>query len=97
MTAIVRMSAEQRSRLLAAQQPLPSGKIFMSNDDYNANSVDSKLTRIEGKLDALTENRLNHEARIIAMDARIAKLEQFAWRLAGALAIAVFALNYFKK
>lgn len=85
----------QHSRAFPAR--IRDGEIFMSADDYNANSVDSKLTRIEGKLDALSEKRLDHEGRIAALVTRVERLEQFAWKLAGGLALGVFALNYFKK
>lgn len=69
---------------------------FMSNDDYNSNSIDSKLTRIEGKIDTLTEKRLDHEARILALVDRVTKLENFRWYLAGAFLMLGLFAKYLK-
>jgi hypothetical protein len=51
------------------------------SDPYNPNSIDSKLTRIETKLDDAIRSRDSHESRITA-------LEKWRYYVLGAFAAA---------
>jgi hypothetical protein len=64
------------------------------SDQYNNNSYDAVLSRMEQKLDTIAENIGDIKKSHKDLETRVASLEYFKYYLAGIVAAVTFAANY---
>jgi hypothetical protein len=66
----------------------------MSDNEYNKNSYDAVLARIDEKLDNIQTNLGEIKGSHESMAARVSKLENFRYYLLGSIAVISFGFNY---
>lgn len=64
------------------------------SDEYNNNSYDAVLSRMEQKLDTIAENIDNIKQSQKDLEARVSGLEYFKYYLAGIVAAVTVGANY---
>ena len=64
------------------------------SDQYNNNSYDAVLSRMEQKLDAIAENVDDIKKNHADLDKRVSGLEFFKYYLTGMVAVATIGANY---
>ena len=64
------------------------------SDQYNNNSYDAVLSRMEQKLDAIAENVDDIKKNHAYLDKRVSGLEFFKYYLTGMVAVATIGANY---
>jgi hypothetical protein len=64
------------------------------SDDYNNNSYDAVLSRMEQKLDTISDNIQDIKKGHADLDKRVSGLEYFKYYLTGMVAVITVGANY---